>query len=38
MADEIDSTKKRGNVILFWVHLVLAALILGGFVYVVAQR
>jgi 4-amino-4-deoxy-L-arabinose transferase-like glycosyltransferase len=38
MADEIDSGKKRSNVILFWVHLGLAALILGAFVYVLTHQ
>ena len=30
--------KKRRNVILFWVHLALAALILAGFVYSVSHK
>lgn len=38
MNDEIDSGKKRGNVILFWVHIALAVLILGGFVFAIAHK
>lgn len=38
MNDEIDSSKKRSNVILFWVHIVIAVLILGGFVYAIAHK
>ena len=38
MNNEIDSSKKRGNVILFWVHIALAALILGGFVFAIVHK
>lgn len=38
MSDEIDSKKKRGNVILFWVHLALASLILGLFVFSIVHK
>lgn len=38
MNNEIDSDKKRGNVILFWVHIVVAALILAGFVFAIVHK
>jgi hypothetical protein len=38
MTNELDSGKKRGNVILFWMHLALAALILGAFVYAIVRQ
>lgn len=38
MNSEVDSKKKRGNVILFWVHIVLAVLILGGFVFSIVHK
>ena len=38
MSDGAGGNKKRGNVILFWVHVVLAVLILCGFVYATVHK
>ena len=33
-----DKTRSRRNVLLFWVHVGLAALVLGWFVYTVTHK
>ncbi len=33
-----DNRRSRRNVILFWVHIGLAVLVLGGFVYAVVHK
>lgn len=33
-----DNSRSRRNVVLFWVHVGLAALVLGGFVYAVVHK
>jgi hypothetical protein len=38
MQDQIDKGKKRGNVVLFWVHIAIALLILAGFVFATVHK
>ena len=33
-----DKTRSRRNVLLFWVHIALAAIVLSGFVYSVMHK